>query len=180
MMKITRLYSLVSGLLLTCAAAGLCEETNHSIAFFGITVTDIEPRAETLFREGTACFYGDEVEQDLAKAVACFRAAAELGHAQAQFNLGLCCMNGSGVEQSDQEAAKWFTLSARQGIREALYPLGVCYYNLEQYAEAYAWALAAEAKGDTRLKDMLAPMYTEDEITAGKVRFEELLNELNQ
>lgn len=97
-----------------------------------------------------------------------------MGHARAQFNLGTCYMNGTGVEQNDREAARWFRKAADQDVKEACFPLGLCYYNLEQYTEAYAWALFAEANGDPRLKDMLDPMFSEEEITAGKARLTEL------
>ncbi len=159
---------------LSLSSFSLADETNDSSSLFGITITNQVSAAEKQFNLGSAYFSGDGVEQDLPKAIEYFRKAAELGHGHAQFNLGLCYMNGSGVEQSDQEAALWLKKAADQGIKEAIYPLGVCCYNLEQYTEAYAWSLAAEANGDSRLKEMLTPMYSEEEIAAGKARFEEL------
>ena len=87
-------------------------------------------------------------------------------------------MTGDGVEQSDKEAIRWFGQAVRQGLNEAVYPLGICNYNLEQYIEAYAWALVAESNGDMRLKELFVPMYAEEEIAAGRARFEELQTEL--
>ena len=143
-------------LLFTLILSSLCrgEETDNS-SLFGITVTNTVSEAEKLFQEGS----GHMEQQQMAPAIECFKKAAGLGHAQAQFNLAVCYMQGNGVEASDKEAAKWFEKAAKQDVKEALYPLGLCFYNLEQYIEAYAWALAAEAAGDPRLKQMLAPMY---------------------
>lgn len=162
-------------LLLTVSRSpdGLCSETNASL--FGISLTaaeESEREAEIQFQKGHACFTGEGAEQDPGNAVEHYTRAAELGHPRAQFNLGLCHMNGTGVEQSDQEAVKWFRQAADQHVKEALYPLGLCYYNQEQYVEAYAWALLAEAQGDCRLKELLDPMYTEEEMAAGRKRFD--------
>jgi TPR repeat protein len=156
------------------------DETNDAPDFFGITVTQTETKAEKQFRLGSNYYHGKGVEQDAAKAVDCFRKAAESGHAEAQHNLGTCYLDGTGLARSETEAAKWFEKAAKQGLQESYYPLGICYYNLEQYVEAYAWALAAASHGDTRLREMLDSMYTEEEITAGKARFEVLQSELKQ
>jgi TPR repeat protein len=159
---------------LSLSSFSQADETNATASLFGIDVMPTVPKAEQYFQEGAMYHAGDGVEQNAAKAVDYFKKAAELGHAQAQYNLALCCMNGIGTEQSDTEAVKWLKKAAEQGIAEAYYPLGYCYYNLEQYTEAYAWALFAEAAGDTRLKETLAPMYSEEEIAAGQKMFAEL------
>lgn len=174
-MKIQTPCCLLAGLLVLCFSnAGLSEGTNESLDLFGITVTQKASEAETQFSLGSSYYTGDGVEQDLEKAIVCFKKAGEMGHARAQFNLGTCYMNGTGVEQNDREAARWFRKAADQDVKEACFPLGLCYYNLEQYTEAYAWALFAEANGDPRLKDMLDPMFSEEEIAAGKARLTEL------
>ena len=154
--------------------SALAEETNGTISFFGITITQSSSPAEKHFQQGFAYYTGDGTEQDSGKAFESFKQAALLGHAQAQFNLGACYVSGIGVAPNEKEAASWFEKAAMQGIKEAVHPLGICLYNLEQYTEAYAWALLAEAQGDIRLKEMLDPMYTEEEIAGGKARFEEL------
>ena len=151
-------------------------ETNQFLDLFGITVTtNGVSEAEKEFELGSAYCTGDGVETNMAKAAACFRKAAELGHGRAQFNLGLCCMNGTGVAQNDKEAARWFQKAAEQDIRESYYPLGICCYNLEQHTEAYTWALMAESAGDARLREMLAPMFSDEETAAARKRFGELM-----
>ncbi len=153
---------------------GLGDDSNKVSSLFGIDVAPRVSKAEQHFQEGSMYHTGDGVEQDAAKAVEYFKKAAELGHAQAQYNLALCYMNGIGAEQSDTEAVIWLQKAAEQGLAAACYPLGYCYYNLEQYTEAYAWALYAEANGDVRLKQTLDPMYSEEEMAAGQKRFREL------
>jgi TPR repeat protein len=170
----TPIVMLICNLVLGSSNTGRCEGTNGPHDLFGITVTQKTSEAEAQFALGSTYYSCDGEEQDLGKASECFLKAAELGHAQAQFNLGLCYMNGYGVEQSNKHAAQWFKKATEQEVQEAYYPLGICYYNLEQYTEAYAWALYAESKGDTRLKEILAPMLDADEIAGGTARFEKL------
>ncbi len=169
-MKSCIILLMLSTLMLPVTGRG--EESNDTSSLFGITVTNTLSEADKQFDLGYAYLTGDGVETNISKAVECYQKAAELGHAKAQFNLGLCYMNGTGVEQSDKNASSWLKKAAAQNVMEALYPLGICFYNLEDYTEAYAWALAAEASGDTRLKEMLDPIYTEEEIAAGRARFE--------
>ena len=61
------------------------------------------------------------------KAVACFRKAAEQGHADAQYRLGECYDEGRGVERDLTEAAGWYRKAAEQGHADAQYRLGECY-----------------------------------------------------
>ena len=58
---------------------------------------------------------GRGVEQDEAKAVELYRAAAEQGWAPAQFNLGLMYANGQGVEQDEAKAVELYRAAAEQG-----------------------------------------------------------------
>ncbi len=170
--------TLICTLALVLPELGFGEGSNENLSLFGITVTNKTSEAETLFEYGSAYYTGDGAEKNAAKAMEYFKKAAELGHAKAQFNLAMCYMDTEIKEHSDAKAAEWLKKAFDQGVEVALYPLGICYYNLEQYKEAYAWALLAESKGDTRLKAMFDTMFTEEEIAAGKVRFEELKKQL--
>ena len=174
MIRQTLAALLISGVVFSGRA--LAEGTNETSDLFGTTVTHTRQlsQAEAQFNRGSAYLTGEGVEKDAAKAIECFMKSAELGYPQAQFNLGLCYMNGTGVEQSDKDAAKWFKHAAEQGLKEAYFPLGICYYNLAQYTEAYAWALFADADGDSRLQEMLDPLFSEEEIAAGKKHYEEM------
>lgn len=59
------------------------------------------------------------IEQNLEKAVAHFRTAAEAGFPPAQFDLGACYMLARGVARDFQQAAQLFFLAAEAGIPEA-------------------------------------------------------------
>ena len=55
---------------------------------------------------------GQNLPQDDAQAVTCYRQAAEQGHSVAQFNLGASYFTGRGVPQDYVEAHKWRNLAA--------------------------------------------------------------------
>lgn len=139
-------------LLLLCALAAYGEtQTDGKEDLFGADTSKAPPEAEVQLWKGAAFF----AEKKFGKAVACYRKSAELGNAKAQFNLGSCYMAGTGVQQNLPKAIEWLRKAADQGVTKAYYPLGICRYQTEAYAEAYVWALAAEAAGDARLKTQL-------------------------
>ena len=55
-----------------------------------------------------------------------YRAAAELGDAEAQFVLAQLCARGDGVPQHLGEAAKWFERAAEQGHAAAQVSIATC------------------------------------------------------
>ena len=100
---------------------------------------------------------------DMEKAVACFRRAAEHGHAKAQFNLGVCYDKGQGVPQDYAEAARWYRMSAEQGDAKAQFNLGFCYYEgqgvPQDYAEAVRWFRMAAGQGHAKAQLKLGICY---------------------
>ena len=64
---------------------------------------------EELYRLGQKYFCGLGVKQDLSRAAAYYRAAAERGNTDAAKCLGFMYSNGQGVEQDYAEAARWFS-----------------------------------------------------------------------
>ena len=63
-------------------------------------------------------------QQDLARAHACFKLAAERGSVQAQFNLAWSYHHGSGVQKSYEAALKWYSAAAQQGNPGAIRGIG--------------------------------------------------------
>ena len=82
---------------------------------------------DTLNVMGYNYLFGVGTEKDYAKAVECFRIAAEDGHAGAQNHLAYCYDNGFGVEQDYVEAVRLYKLSADQGFVQAQNNLGYIY-----------------------------------------------------
>lgn len=68
-------------------------------------------------------------EGDPAEAAACFRKAAEAGHAEAQYELGVLLQEGKGVPENIGEAVTWFERAAGQGVAWAQYRLGYLCHN---------------------------------------------------
>jgi TPR repeat protein len=56
-----------------------------------------------------------------------FRAAAELGHVNAQYYTGLMYANGEGTERNFDEAAKWYQQAAKHNQPDALFQLARLY-----------------------------------------------------
>ncbi|KAJ1481523.1 hypothetical protein T484DRAFT_2022248 [Baffinella frigidus] len=111
-----------------------------------------EEGASNQFRLGMRYLQGQNCQQDTAKAVNFFAAAASAGDANAQFNLGVLYTQGIGVPQDHVEAARNFRLSAEQGDPKAQLQLGVCHV-LERgvnasYSQAARWFRAAADQGD--------------------------------
>ena len=62
---------------------------------------------------------GHDVPEDRVAALRWFRAAAELGHGQAQLMLGRYLAEGVDGEPDPVEASNWLEQAAAQGIEEA-------------------------------------------------------------
>ncbi len=62
---------------------------------------------------------GKGTTRDAARAMACFRAAAERNFGTAQLNMGLCRLHGWGIEQDDRAALEWFRAAAESGCAAA-------------------------------------------------------------
>lgn len=91
---------------------------------------------------------------DDAHAASLYRAAAQLGHVEAQVKLGDCLHTGVGVRRDDSEAVLWYRCAADQGHAEAQAHLGwLLYLGLgveKDNAEAARWSRQAAALGSAR------------------------------
>lgn len=102
---------------------------------------------------------GRYVQEDLQKAVALMRRAAEAGFAQAQSTLGTKYLMGRGVPANDAEAAKWFFRAAEQGSPIAYFLLGTIHEDgrgvPRDRAKAIEWFEKAAAQGMAPAKAQL-------------------------
>jgi len=91
---------------------------------------------------------GVGVDADTAKAVACYRRAAELKHPKGTYELGSAYMHGLGVKADPTQAAKWFQKAAELGDRDAMSQLARMYTSgkgvRKNAAKAAEWQRKAE------------------------------------
>ncbi|MEO5615499.1 MAG: caspase family protein [Cypionkella sp.] len=76
-----------------------------------------------LYRKGLG------VPQDLSKAFALYKYAAERGHVEDQSNIGVMLLNGDGVEQNFEQARYWLEQAAAQNWADAMDRLGLMALN---------------------------------------------------
>jgi TPR repeat protein len=112
---------------------------------------------------GSWYFNGDEVSQDLEKAVYWWRMAAEQEVPGAMYNLGNCYFFGQGVTKDLIEAAKWFRMAADRGNALAQFNLGNSYFNGDGVAkdevEAVKWFRKAAKQGNLDAQSSLGACY---------------------
>ncbi len=86
---------------------------------------------------------GSGKTQDVSRAAAWYREAAERGHAEAQFLFAGCCFDGAGTQEDKAESVKWYRKAAGQGIAGAQLKLaGCCFDGIgthEDKAGAFGW-----------------------------------------
>lgn len=112
----------------------------------------VNTKAEADYAEGLEWQFGRNGRQkNEGNAVACYRRAAEQGHAAAQNNLGHMYHQGWGVSKDLKQAAHWYRLSAEQGNAFGQSNYGTC---LEfgwgvsaNKAEAIEWYRKAARQG---------------------------------
>lgn len=68
---------------------------------------------------GDRYYYGNDVEQDYAKAAKWYQKAAEQGIELARYNLAGCYEGGRGVEKDSTKALQWYKKAAASGLWEA-------------------------------------------------------------
>lgn len=107
-----------------------------------------EQERQAAFEEGAMASL---LKKDYARAMECYRRAAELGHPLAAYNLGVMHENGMGTEEDLAEALKWYEEAADLGSADAQYRCAKMYYNgegTEKDSRVYLmWLRKAAAQG---------------------------------
>lgn len=116
--------------------------------------------AQALVTEGLDWQYGKNGKtRDYARAVECYRQAAELGNSDAQNNLGHMYHQGWGIGKDLNQAAHWYRLSADQGNAYGQSNYGTCvefgWGVTPNKAEAIDWYRKAAAQGHQSAKKHL-------------------------
>jgi TPR repeat protein len=116
-------------------------------------------QAEASFKEGKEHW----LQLRAAEAAACFKPAAEQGHAEAQYLLSCLYHSGRGVPQDDMQAAEWCRKAAEQGILGAQLSLAVMYAEgqgvLQDYTQAAFWHRKAAEQGNAKAQYNLGDLY---------------------
>ena len=76
---------------------------------------------------GLRYYAGIFVKQDLKKAFALFRSAANAGNVGAMYLRGKCHHEGHGIWQDPERAVKWYMRAAIHGHRQAMFDLAEAY-----------------------------------------------------
>lgn len=113
--------------------------------------------AECMYNLGLIYNNGDDVPQDIKKAVYWYQKAANLGLPIAAQGLGKRYLLGEGVEQNSVEAVKWFRIAAEADVQECAlsqFIIGMCYLDGTgnvpiDKKEALMWLKKAATKGFT-------------------------------
>jgi TPR repeat protein len=113
---------------------------------------DQHETAEELNKRGVSYLIGKGVAKDRAKALECFRKAAEQGNSGGQRYLGDMYFRGWGVAKDLTEAAKWYRKAAEQGNASAQNGVGACCWNgwgvEKDYTEALKWYRKSAEQGN--------------------------------
>ncbi|KTG16831.1 MULTISPECIES: tetratricopeptide repeat protein [unclassified Guyparkeria] len=106
---------------------------------------------------------GKKVEQDYAKGMRWYRAAADAGFAPSEVAVGTLYFEGEGTERDVAEAARWFKRAADKGYARAQSNLGALYLSGDgieaDYDKALHWYSEAADQGHMVARYNLAMMY---------------------
>jgi len=123
--------------------------------------------AEAQLKLGLRYYNGENVPQDLGKALEWFTRAANQGHVMAQLNVAVMHFNGKGVSQNLEKAAEWFRKAAENGEPSAQFNLatmlikgqGVAQNNIE----AVGWLIKAGEQGEVNSQLLLGTHFAQGE-----------------
>ncbi len=131
---------------------GTKRDPEAAFRWFGIAA--LSKRADALNMLGRCHELGWGTPVDYAKAVDCFREAADKSDDWAQYNLGCRLLDGRGVGRDPDTAFALFTKAVAQGHMKSLNMLGRCYENgwgcVRDMAEAVRWYRRSAEEGDFR------------------------------
>lgn len=93
-------------------------EPEIAVSHLKLATTHRHP--EATFNLGVCYELGVGIEQDMKRAMECYRAAAGLGHKKAMYNLGVFYVHGRGGLKKNRAAARaCFEAAQKMGLREA-------------------------------------------------------------
>lgn len=131
---------------------GVKQDSEAAFRWFGIAA--LSKRAEAVNMLGRCHELGWGTRVDYAKAVECYREAAEKSYDWAQYNLGCRLLDGRDIGRDAQKAFELFTKAVAQGHMKSLNMLGRCYEHgwgcPQDMAEAVRWYRRSAEESDFR------------------------------
>ena len=131
---------------------GTKRDSEAAFRWFGIAA--LSKRADAINMLGRCHELGWGTPVDYAKAVDCYRDAAEKSYDWAQYNLGCRLLDGRDVGRDPDKAFELFTKAVAQGHIKSLNMLGRCYEHgwgcPQDMAEAVRWYRRSAEEGDFR------------------------------
>ncbi len=102
------------------------------------------------------CYFGvPGVDQDMTKAVECWKKAGEMGHGAAAAKVAMAYMSGEGAAPNKDDAARWAAKAADFGRWSGWVILGELKFEAGQIDAARDYWQKAAAKGDKQAADLL-------------------------
>lgn len=139
-------------------------ETDYKESFELALKSSAQNNGDGLWILALAYEHGRGTEQDVAKAVECYKKGAEIGHSKCQHSLGCYYMRGDFLNKDDAIAFDLFLKSAQQGYNLAYFSLAKCYElgnGIEEDLDlALEWGEKAAMCGDSDVQYEVAKMYT--------------------
>lgn len=131
---------------------GTRRDPEAAFRWFGIAA--LSKRGDAINMLGRCHELGWGTPVDHAKAVECYREAADKSYDWAQYNLGCRLLDGKDTGRDPDEAFKLFNKAVAQGHMKSLNMLGRCYENgwgcPQDMAEAVRWYRRSAEEGDFR------------------------------
>jgi TPR repeat protein len=131
---------------------GTRRDPEAAFRWFGIAA--LSKRADAVNLLGRCYDLGWGTPVDFAKAVECYREAADKSYDWAQYNLGCRLLDGRDVGRDPETAFTMFSKAVAQGHMKSLNMLGRCYENgwgcRQDMTEAILWYRRSAEAGDFR------------------------------
>jgi TPR repeat protein len=138
----------------------LCYRHDFSGGTWGEIMLSDYDKARVDFLRGQYFERGEDVAEDLPRAVRLYRRAALRGLADAQHALGFLYATGRGVELNEDLAVAWFKAAAEQDHATAQHNLAVMYAEgrgvEEDEATAVYWFYRAALNGNDVARDWIS------------------------
>lgn len=149
---------------------GVTENIEDAARWWHKAARDGSPEGSKLAQCSLGLLYSSPSHQDLPKAFAWHRLAAENGHNESMACVGVMYQHGLGAEPSIDLALRWYKRGAKQGNVYAQAQLASFYYDRQMFTKCVEWATRAGEHTDVHEIARLTrstPLYIRQGIAVG-------------